>query len=142
MEKRKNRRHAKRLRVRFGEADFTQQGFSSDVSATGMFVQTLSIPKLGTRLQPEEIMGPDARVVLFAGNLSHRKVDRREVPGEAGKRRPTGVMSGLLMIFFKKILRISPKLLIHLTQGCLFGQATVDENSHWFQVNRGIGINQ
>ena len=78
MEKRKNRRHAKRLRVRFGEADFTQQGFSSDVSATGMFVQTLSIPKLGTRLHIEVTFDGEQRL-FFEGVVARQKIVAAEL---------------------------------------------------------------
>jgi len=78
MEKRKNRRHARRLRVRFGEADFTQQGFTSDVSATGMFVQALSIPKLGTRLHIEVTFEGEQRL-FFEGVVARQKIVAAEL---------------------------------------------------------------
>lgn len=53
MEKRRNRRYAKRFKVRFGEQDFTLTGFTSDVSATGMFVVTSALLSLGHRVHVE-----------------------------------------------------------------------------------------
>ncbi len=78
MEKRKNRRHSRRLRVRFGEADFTQQGFSSDVSATGMFVQTSSIPKVGTRVHIEVTFDGEQRL-FFEGVVARQKIVAAEL---------------------------------------------------------------
>jgi hypothetical protein len=66
MEKRRHRRYARRFRVRFGEKGFTQTGFTADVSATGMFVVTASVPKLGMRVHVEVTMDND-RAMFFEG---------------------------------------------------------------------------
>jgi Tfp pilus assembly protein PilZ len=63
MEKRRHRRHGKRLKVRYGEKDFSVSAFTSDVSETGMFIQAGSAPKLGTRLHIE--LSLEAGRVLF-----------------------------------------------------------------------------
>ncbi len=78
MEKRVSRRHSRRLRVRFGEADFTMQGFTADVSATGMFVQTSSIPKVGTRLHLEVTYDGEQRV-FFEGIVARQKIVAAEL---------------------------------------------------------------
>ncbi len=78
MEKRKNRRHARRLRVRYGETEFTQNGFSADISATGMFIQTLSIPKLGTRLHIEVSFDGEQRL-FFEGVVARQKIVAAEL---------------------------------------------------------------
>ena len=66
MEKRRHRRYARRFKVRFGEKTFTQQGFSSDVSATGMFIVTNTVPKLGLRLHVEVSM-QEEKMMFFEG---------------------------------------------------------------------------
>lgn len=78
MEKRKNRRHSRRLRVRFGEADFTYQGFTADVSATGMFVQTSTIPKVGTRVHIEVTFDGEQRL-FFEGVVARQKIVAAEL---------------------------------------------------------------
>lgn len=69
MEKRRHRRYSRRFRVRFGEKGFTQQGFTGDVSATGMFVVTSPVPKLGTRLHVEVSMDNE-RTLFFEGMVA------------------------------------------------------------------------
>ncbi len=64
MEKRRHRRYSKRFKVKFGEKTFTHNGFSGDVSATGMFVVTAQGPKIGTRMHLEITMDQD-RVLYF-----------------------------------------------------------------------------
>jgi Tfp pilus assembly protein PilZ len=66
MEKRRNRRFAKRFKVRFGEKDFTLSGFSSDISSTGMFVATASVLNLGMRIHLEVTMETNHKV-FFEG---------------------------------------------------------------------------
>lgn len=66
MEKRRHRRYPRRFKVRFGDKGFTQQGFTSDVSETGMFVVTSPVPKLGTRVHVEVTMELE-RTVYFEG---------------------------------------------------------------------------
>lgn len=58
-EKRRAKRHARRLKVRFGEAGaagFTHNGLTNDVSSTGLFVVTSQSPKPGTRVHLEVMM--------------------------------------------------------------------------------------
>ena len=69
MEKRRHRRYSRRFRVKFGEKQLNQMGFTSDVSATGMFVVTSPVPKLGTRLHVEVTMDND-RVMYFEGMVA------------------------------------------------------------------------
>lgn len=75
-EKRSSKRHARRLRVRFGEAGaagFPHSGFTNDVSATGLFVLTGSTPKPGTRLHLEVTMQND-RVLFMEGVVARQVV--------------------------------------------------------------------
>ena len=69
MEKRRHRRYARRFRVKFGEKAFSHSGFTSDVSATGMFVVTQPVPKLGTRLHVEVTMDNE-RMLYFEGMVA------------------------------------------------------------------------
>lgn len=80
-EKRRSKRHARRLKVRFGEvgtAGFLHQGLTNDVSSTGLFVVSSQTPKPGTRLHLEVMMhgerplfieGVVARLVLVPPEL-------------------------------------------------------------------------
>lgn len=55
-EKRKAKRHSRRLKVRFGEAGssgFPHSGLTNDVSSSGIFVVTSQTPNPGTRLHLE-----------------------------------------------------------------------------------------
>jgi hypothetical protein len=69
MEKRRHRRYARRFRVRYGEKALQHSGFTSDVSAAGMFVVTTAIPKLGTRLHVEVSVDND-RLLYFEGMVA------------------------------------------------------------------------
>lgn len=56
MEKRRSKRHARRLKVRFGEqgtTSFPHSGLTNDVSASGMFVVSSHNLKAGTRVHLE-----------------------------------------------------------------------------------------
>ncbi|MFZ5445810.1 MAG: PilZ domain-containing protein [Myxococcota bacterium] len=58
-EKRTSKRHARRLKVRFGEKHapgFAHSGLTNDVSATGLFVVSSSNPRPGTRLHLEVML--------------------------------------------------------------------------------------
>ncbi len=75
MEKRRSKRHAKRLKVRFGEkgtATFPHSGLTNDVSATGLFVVTSQKPKPGTRLHLEVTM--PGELPLFIEGVVMRQV--------------------------------------------------------------------
>ena len=65
-ERRKHRRYSRRLKVRFGEDGFTRVGFSSDISATGLFIVSSPVPKLGTRLHVEIVLDDD-KSLFFEG---------------------------------------------------------------------------
>ncbi len=67
------------MRVRYGEtADFSQQGFTADVSATGMFIQTSAIPKVGTRLHIEVTYDGEHKL-FFEGVVARQKVVAAEL---------------------------------------------------------------
>lgn len=80
-EKRKSKRHGRRLKVRFGESNvggFPHSGLTNDVSTTGLFVVTGQTPKPGTRLhlevmlqneKPLYVEGVVARLVLVPPEL-------------------------------------------------------------------------
>jgi hypothetical protein len=58
-EKRRSKRHGRRLKVRFGEAGttgFPYQGLTNDVSSTGLFVVSSQTPRPGTRVHLEVMM--------------------------------------------------------------------------------------
>lgn len=80
-EKRKSKRHARRLKVRFGDAgsaEFPHAGLTHDFSATGLFVTSSHVPRPGTRLHlqvalpdehPRFIEGVVSRLVLVPPEL-------------------------------------------------------------------------
>ena len=76
MEKRISKRHARRLKVRFGEKGanpiFSHIGFTNDVSATGLFVVTGQRPKLGTRMHLEVTL--PGELPLFIEGVVTRQV--------------------------------------------------------------------
>jgi hypothetical protein len=53
VDRRKHRRYAKRLKIRFGEKGFNHAGLTSDISASGLFVITVNMIKPSTRLHLE-----------------------------------------------------------------------------------------
>lgn len=74
-EKRRSKRHARRLKVRFGEsgsAGFSHSGLTNDVSSTGLFVVTSANFKPGTRLHMEVTM--PGEVGLFVETVVARQV--------------------------------------------------------------------
>jgi Tfp pilus assembly protein PilZ len=78
MEKRKTRRHTRRLRVRFGEHELGQSGFTSDVSSSGLFVVTSSPVNLGQRLHVEVTVDTDRRL-LFEGVVARLTIVPQEL---------------------------------------------------------------
>jgi hypothetical protein len=75
MEKRRSKRHARRLKVKFGEkgtATFPHSGLTNDVSATGLFVVTGQKPKPGTRLHLEVTL--PGELPLFIEGVVTRQV--------------------------------------------------------------------
>lgn len=73
MEKRRHRRYAKRFKVRFGALDFTATGFTSDVSATGMFVVTSTMLNIGQRVHVEVTMNEKDKL-FFEGAVARLTV--------------------------------------------------------------------
>ncbi len=73
MEKRRHRRYSKRLKVRFGLTDFTATGFTSDVSATGMFVVTSTMLNIGQRVHVEVTMNEKDKM-YFEGAVARLTV--------------------------------------------------------------------
>lgn len=74
-EKRRSKRHARRLRVKFGEkgtAVFPHSGLTNDVSATGLFVVSSHNPRPGTRLHLEVTM--PGELPLFIEGVVARQV--------------------------------------------------------------------
>ncbi len=69
MEKRRNRRHSKRFKVRFGVKDLTSSGFTNDVSSTGMFVVTTSLLSIGERVHVEVTLD-DENKLYFEGAVA------------------------------------------------------------------------
>lgn len=71
-EKRKSKRHARRLKVRFGDAGseaFPYSGLTHDVSATGLFVTSSHVPRPGTRLHLEVFL-PGEHPLFVEGVVS------------------------------------------------------------------------
>lgn len=103
-EKRRSKRHARRLRVRFGamhEAGFPHVGITSDVSATGLFVISTQRVKPGDRLHLELTLQDEKP--LYAEVVVARKVDvppelRQVVHAGFGARYLTGTeLMGVLV---------------------------------------------
>ncbi len=75
MEKRRSKRHARRLKVKFGEkgtSTFPHSGLTNDVSASGLFVVTSQKPKLGSRLHLEVTL--PGELPLFLEGVVMRQV--------------------------------------------------------------------
>jgi PilZ domain len=50
LERRKNKRYNKRIKVTFGEKDFSQTGFTGNVSSSGLFIIASTTVKVGQRV--------------------------------------------------------------------------------------------
>ncbi len=73
MEKRRNRRYARRVRVRFGDKGFSHAGFTSDVSSTGLFVVTGNMFPVKTRLHLE-VTTENERQLFFEAVVMRQRV--------------------------------------------------------------------
>jgi hypothetical protein len=73
-EKRKNKRFARRLVVRFGEADLSRMGFASDISTSGVFVMCDVLPPIGARLHLQIELNPAKSVYAEAVVRRHKLV--------------------------------------------------------------------
>jgi Tfp pilus assembly protein PilZ len=81
-EKRKSRRFARRLKVRFGEKDrpFHHSGLTGDISATGMFISTTASIKPGIRVHVE-ISDHDNKLLFFEGVVVRQVIVPAELRG-------------------------------------------------------------
>jgi hypothetical protein len=81
-EKRKSRRFARRLKVRFGEKDrpFHFNGLTGDISATGMFVSTTASIKPGLRVHVE-VTTTENLLLFFEGTAVRQVVVPAELRG-------------------------------------------------------------
>jgi hypothetical protein len=71
-EKRQHRRLRRRMMVKFGEKDFSQSGFTWDVSPTGLFIVASQLPALDARLHLQLFVDPE-RFLLFEGEVRRHK---------------------------------------------------------------------
>ena len=71
-EKRQQRRIKRRLMVKYGERELTQSGFTGDVSTTGLFIISASLPRLDTRLHIQLFVEPE-RCLFFEGEVRRHK---------------------------------------------------------------------
>lgn len=67
-EKRREKRHRKRLQVRYGLQDLTKVGFTEDVSEEGVFVKAAAVypPHTSIRL---ELTTPDNQSITLEGKV-------------------------------------------------------------------------
>ena len=73
-EKRRNRRFARRLVIRFGETDLGRMGFVSDISTSGVFVMCDVLPPIGARLHLQIELSPASSVYAEAVVKRHKIV--------------------------------------------------------------------
>ncbi len=72
-ERRRARRHIRRLSVRYGESELTGSGFTNDLSETGAFVVAARLPPLGTRVRLQVHLNT-SRSVYFEGVVERHKL--------------------------------------------------------------------
>jgi Tfp pilus assembly protein PilZ len=88
-EKRRAKRHPRRLPVRFGEGSLTHSGYVTDVSVGGAFVTTNHLPPLGARVLLEIRTQPERPLFMEATVQRHKVVPpamRAAVRGGFGAR--------------------------------------------------------
>ena len=73
-EKRRNKRFARRLVIRFGETDLSRMGFVSDISTSGVFVMCDVLPPIGARLHLQIELSPVQSVYAEAVVRRHKQV--------------------------------------------------------------------
>lgn len=98
MERRRNKRYNKRLKIAFGEKDFSQSGFTGNVSSSGLFVIASTNVKVGQRLHVQlevegkhlyqegvvarlNVVPPELRTVV-KGGFGFRFLSQRELLAE------------------------------------------------------------
>lgn len=84
-EKRRFRRVKRRLRVNYGERDFSRSGLTGDVSEGGMFIVANSLEPLDTRLHLQVIIDPQNVAYLEAVVAWHKDIPP-ELRGSGEKR--------------------------------------------------------
>jgi hypothetical protein len=65
-EKRWEKRHKRRLQLRFGDGDVTTMGLTDDISEEGIFIRTGAVQSPGTLLTIELYTPSNERIVLEA----------------------------------------------------------------------------
>lgn len=73
-EKRRSKRFARRLVVRFGESELSRTGFVSDISTSGVFVTCDVLPAIGARLHLQIELSPANSVFAEAVVRRHKLV--------------------------------------------------------------------
>lgn len=73
-DKRRNKRFARRLVIRFGESDLSRMGFASDISTSGVFVMCDVLPPIGARLHLQIELSPAKSVYAEAVVRRHKLV--------------------------------------------------------------------
>ncbi|MEN9798835.1 MAG: hypothetical protein RL653_2531 [Pseudomonadota bacterium] len=71
-ERRKAKRFGRRLTVRWGESAFEHAGFTQDVSSSGMFVVSRTLPDVGERVHLQ-VQVTATQVVHFEGRVQRHK---------------------------------------------------------------------
>ncbi len=72
MDNREIKRSRKRLKARFGVDQLKHLGYTEDISSGGIFIQTISVLRPGTKLQVQ-LTTNDGRQVLFKGQVRWAK---------------------------------------------------------------------
>ena len=73
-ERRRARRIAKRVPVRFGNGTFRNTGFTVDASSSGLFIATMQLPEVGALLDLELQVAPDFALQLHGFVVRHKVV--------------------------------------------------------------------
>ncbi|MFN0063935.1 MAG: PilZ domain-containing protein [Myxococcaceae bacterium] len=73
-ERRRQKRHRKRLQVKYGEQDLSLTGFTTDVSVTGAFITAPRLPSLDTRVHLQIFTDAASHVYLEAQVRRHKVV--------------------------------------------------------------------
>jgi Tfp pilus assembly protein PilZ len=72
VDKRRQRRYRRRLLVKFGETDLNQSGFTTDMSATGIFIQAPRLVTLDSHLHLQVFFASD-KYFFFEGEVRRHK---------------------------------------------------------------------
>jgi Tfp pilus assembly protein PilZ len=72
-DKRRQRRYRRRFMVKFGETDLSQSGFTTDISASGVFIQAPRLVSLDARVHMQIFFQND-RFRYFEGEVRRHKL--------------------------------------------------------------------